>query len=155
METSESRLAALGLVLPPAPKVMGVYQSVVVSGNLAFISGHGPLTPEGKLILGKLVNDDEKGKGYEAAKITGLAILATLKEKLGSLDRITRVVKVLGLVNCGPDFTQHPAVINGCSELFRSVWGESHGVAARSAFGAVSLPGGMMVEIEAIFELGD
>lgn len=153
MDTPEARLASLGLTLPPAPKVMGVYHGVVVVGELAYTSGHGPLKEEGGLVVGKLLRDDEKSLGYAAAQLTALAILATMKQALGELSRIERVVKVLGLVNCGPEFTMHPAVINGCSELFRELWGEQKGVAARSAFGAASLPAGMLVEIEAIFQI--
>lgn len=149
----EARLLELGLTLPPPPKVMGVYHPALVVGNLVYLSGHGPLRADGTLITGKLHQDAEKQAGYDAARQTGLAMLATLKAHLGSLNRVRRLIKLLGLVNCGPDFSQHPAVINGCSELFQALWGSPDGVAARSAVGAVSLPGQILVEIEAIFEL--
>lgn len=149
----DDRLSELNLHLPPAPKAMGVYKSVVIIGNLCYTSGHGPLRPDGTLHVGKVGQDVDKQGGYEAARQTGLAILATLKQELGSLDRVKRIVKVLGLVNCTSDFTEHPAVINGFSELMAEVFGAEAGVAARSAVGVGSLPAGMMVEVEAIFEL--
>jgi enamine deaminase RidA (YjgF/YER057c/UK114 family) len=148
-------LQALGLELPPAPKAIGVYKPVVVCGSLVYTSGHGPLKSDGKLITGVVGKEATKEDGYAAAKQTGLALLASLKANLGSLDRIKRVVKVLGMVQCTNDFDQHPAVINGCSELFAQVFGADDGVGARSAVGMNSLPVGMMVEIEAIFELNN
>jgi enamine deaminase RidA (YjgF/YER057c/UK114 family) len=151
--TAESRLAELRLQLPPVPKPAGVYQPVVVSGNMAYVSGHGPLKPDKTMITGRIGTDTDMQGGVASARQTGLAILATLRDHLGSLDHVVRVVKVLGMVNCTPDFTQHPQVINGCSELFRDIWGEDHGVAARSAVGMGSLPGNITTEIEAIFEL--
>jgi enamine deaminase RidA (YjgF/YER057c/UK114 family) len=150
--SSEDRFAALGLELPPAPKPAGVYKPVVFIGDLAFVSGHGPLKPDGTLITGRVGADLDQQAGYEAARQTGLAILATLRANLGSLNRVYRLVKLLGMVNATPDFTQHPAVINGCSELFSKVFGPEHGVGARSAVGMGSLPGNIAVEIEAIFE---
>ena len=149
----EDRVRELNLDLTSAPRPMGVYQPMVVVGNLAFLSGHGPLQSDGSLLCGRVGENADETIGYQAARQTGLAMLATLRHGLGSLDRVQRVVKVMGLVNCVPDFTQHPAVINGCSELFAEVFGMAHGVAARSAFGAASLPGGMLVEIEAVFEI--
>jgi enamine deaminase RidA (YjgF/YER057c/UK114 family) len=142
-----------GLDMPPAPKAMGVYKPLVVSGNTCYISGHGPLKSDGKLISGKVGGDLDQQAGYEAARQTGLAILATLQAQLGSLDKVKRVVKLLGMVNSTSDFGQHPAVINGCSELFAKVWGDEAGVGARSAVGMGSLPGNIAVEIEAIFEV--
>ncbi len=150
---AEAKLAALGLELPPAPKVMGVYKPLVIVGNLAYASGHGPLKSDGTLMLGKVGADVDQQFGYDAAKQTGLALLATLKATLGSLDRVKRVIKTLGMVNCTPEFTAHPAVINGCSELWAEVWGRDNGVGARSAVGMGSLPGNMAVEVEAIFEI--
>ncbi|ADB16692.1 Endoribonuclease L-PSP [Pirellula staleyi DSM 6068] len=150
---AEAKLAALGLELPPAPKVMGVYKPLVIVGNLAYASGHGPLKSDGTLMLGKVGADVDQQFGYDAAKQTGLALLATLKAALGSLDRVKRVIKTLGMVNCTPEFTAHPAVINGCSELWAEVWGRDNGVGARSAVGMGSLPGNMAVEVEAIFEI--
>ncbi|HEX4131284.1 MAG TPA: RidA family protein [Pirellulales bacterium] len=150
---AEERLKELGLALPPAPKPAGVYKPVMLVGELAYISGHGPLKSDGTLITGRVGADLDKKAGYQAAQQTGLAILATLRRDLGSLDRVKRVVKLLGMVNATPEFTQHPAVINGCSELFAKVFGADDGVGARSAVGMGSLPGGMAVEIEAIFEV--
>ena len=151
--SAEAKLAELKLELPPAPKPVGVYMPVVVVGNLAYLSGHGPLKSDGTLMTGKVGADVDQQFGYEAARQTGLAMLATLKANLGSLDRVKRLIKTLGMVNCTPDFAQHPAVINGCSELWAEVFGREKGVAARSAVGMGSLPGHIAVEIEAIFEI--
>ena len=150
---AEARLAELGLELPPAPKPSGVYKPLVVIGNLAYVSGHGPLKSDKTMITGRVGADCDLEGGYLAARQTGLAILSTLRQYLGSLDRVTRVIKTLGMVNSTPDFKDHPAVINGCSELFRDVWGEEHGVGARSAVGLGSLPGNIASEIEVIFEI--
>jgi enamine deaminase RidA (YjgF/YER057c/UK114 family) len=150
--SSEERLAELNLPLPPAPKPQGVYKPVVFSHGMAYVSGHGPLRSDGTLITGRVGADLTQEAGYEAARQTGLVILATLQRNLGSLNRVKRLVKLLGLVNATPEFTQHPAVINGCSELFSKVFGPEDGIGARSAFGVASLPSGMAVEIEAIFE---
>ena len=151
--SAEAKLAELKLDLPPAPKPMGVYKPIVVTGSIAYLSGHGPLQSDGSLIEGRVGVDLDQEAGYRAARQTGLALLATLRAHFGTLDRISRLVKVLGMVNCTADFKQHPAVINGCSELFRDVFGEDNGVAARSAVGMGSLPGNIPVEIEAIFEI--
>ena len=151
--SADAKLAELNLELPPAPKPMGVYKPIVVTGNIAYLSGHGPLRTDGSLVEGRVGADLDQQAGYAAARQTGLALLATLRAHFGTLDRISRLVKVLGMVNCTTDFTQHPAVINGCSELFREVFGEENGVAARSAVGMGSLPGNIPVEIEAIFEI--
>jgi enamine deaminase RidA (YjgF/YER057c/UK114 family) len=152
--SAESRLVELKLQLPPVPKPAGVYKPLVVSGNMAYVSGHGPLKADKTMYVGRVGADVDLPAGILAARQTGLAILATVRETLGSLDRVVRVVKILGMVNCTPDFTQHPQVINGCSELFRDIWGEDRGVGARSAVGMGSLPGNITTEIEAIFELG-
>jgi enamine deaminase RidA (YjgF/YER057c/UK114 family) len=146
-------LANLGIELPPPPKPAGVYQRVVVSGNMAYVSGHGPLKADGSMITGRVGADLDIDAGKAAARQTGLVILASLKTHLGSLDRIRRLVKTLGMVNSPPDFQQHPAVINGYSELMSDVFGPEDGVGARSAVGMGSLPGNIAVEIEAIFEL--
>ena len=132
---------------------MGVYKPVVVTGNMAYVSGHGPLNADGSLITGRVGADLDLAAGKAAARQTGLAILASLRASLGSLDRVQRVVKVLGLVNATPAFQDHPKVINGCSELFADVFGPELGVGARSAVGAGSLPGNIAVEIEAVLEL--
>lgn len=151
--TPEARVAQLKLELPPAPKPVAVYKPLVVVGNLAYVSGHGPLRADKSLFTGRVGDQVDLEFGKAAARQTGLAILATLREHLGSLDRVQRVIKVLGMVNSTADFREHPAVINGCSELFRDVFGEERGVGARSAVGMGSLPGDITVEIEAIFEI--
>lgn len=151
--TPEKRLAELKLELPPAPKPVAVYKPLVVVGHLAYVSGHGPLRTDKTLFTGRVGDQVDLEFGKAAARQTGLAILATLREQLGSLDRVQRVIKILGMVNSIADFREHPAVINGCSELFRDVFGEENGVGARSAVGMGSLPGNITVEIEAIFEL--
>ncbi len=139
--------------MPPAPKAMGVYKPVVTVGNLVYVSGHGPLQADGSLMVGRVGSEVDLKAGYAAAQQTGLAILASLKQELGSLSKIKRVIKTLGMVNSTPDFKDHPKVINGCSELFAAVWGADNGVGARSAVGMGSLPGNITVEIEVIFEL--
>ena len=151
--SAEARLQELQLELPPAPKPMGVYKPIVTAGGLAYVSGHGPLRADGSLIAGRVGDDLSLEEGKAAARQAGLAILATLRANLGSLDRVKRVIKVLGMVNSTADFAEHPKVINGCSELFAEIWGADDGVGARSAVGMGSLPGNIAVEIEAIFEL--
>ena len=126
--SAERRLAELKLELPPAAKPMGVYKPVVIVGNLAFTSGHGPLKPDKTLITGRVGADLDVVAGKAAARQTGLAILASLRDSLGSLDRVTRIVKTLGLVNCTPEFSGQPAVINGFSELMAEVFGPEAGV---------------------------
>ena len=153
MSEIDKKIADLGLVLPPAPKPVGLYKPMLMVGALAYLSGHGPLKPDGTLILGRVGADLSIEQGQEAAKQTGLAMLATLKASLGSLDRIVRVVKILGLVRCTDDFGQSPVVINGCSQLFVDLWGSDLGIGVRSALGTNSLPGGLAVEVEAIFEI--
>ena len=149
----ETKLRELNLQLPPAPKPVAVYKPLVLVGNLAYVSGHGPLKPDKSLITGRVGADLDLAAGKLAARQVGLAILATLRSELGSLDRVKRVIKVLGMVNCTPDFPDHPKVINGCSELFAEVFGHDHGIGVRSAVGMGSLPGNIAVEIEAIFEI--
>ena len=149
----ETKLRELNLELPPAPKPVAVYKPLVIVGNLAYVSGHGPLKPDKSLITGRVGADLDLAAGKLAARQVGLAILATLRSELGCLDRVKRVIKVLGMVNCTPDFPDHPKVINGCSELFAEVFGSENGVGARSAVGMGSLPGNIAVEIEAIFEI--
>jgi len=149
----EARFNSLNLTLPPAPKPAFVYKSIVVSGQHVYVSGHGPLLSDGSFIKGVVGRDIDLEAGKNAARQTALAILATLRAELGSLDRIKRLVKTLGMVNTAPDFYEHPKVINGYSELMRDVFGEEAGVGARSAVGMGPLPGNIAVEIEAIFEL--
>ncbi len=149
----EAKFEQIGLILPPAPKPMGVYKPILIVDNLAYLSGHGPLLEDGSLINGRLGENMDLEQGYAAARQTGLALLATLRNALGSLDQVKRLVKTLGLVNSTPDFYQQPQVINGCSELFAEVFGMENGVAVRSAFGTTALPGGIAVEIEMIVEV--
>ena len=151
--SAETQITALKLELPPAPKPVGVYKPIVVAGSMAYLSGHGPLKADKTLITGRLGLDMDVEAGYEAARVTGLGMLATLQNHLGSLDKVKRLVKLLGLVRCADGFDAQPAVINGCSDLFRDVFGEDAGIAARSALGTNALPGGIAVEIEAIFEV--
>jgi enamine deaminase RidA (YjgF/YER057c/UK114 family) len=153
--TPEKRIVELNLILPPAPKPIAVYKTVVVFGNAAYVSGHGPLRSDGSLIKGVVGKDLDLEAGKAAARQVGLAILASLRSELGSLDRVKRLIKVLGMVNSAIDFYDHPKVINGCSELFAEVWGLELGVGARSAVGMGPLPGNIAVEIEAIFELAN
>ena len=150
---ADARFTELNLELPPAPKPVGVYKPIVIVGALAYLSGHGPLRPDNSLITGKVGADLSIEQGKLAARQVGLALLATLKSQLGSLSRVSRVVKVLGMVNATPDFVDHPSVINGASELFAAVWGPDNGVGARSAVGMGSLPTNIAVEIEMIVEL--
>jgi len=151
--SAEKRLIELELELPPAPKPVAVYRTVVVAGNVAYVSGHGPLKSDGTMICGRVGSDLDLTASKAAARQTGLAILASLRAQLGSLDRVKRLLKVFGLVNATSEFRDHPAVINGCSELFVEVFGAENGLGARSAVGGGSLPGNIAVEIEAIFEL--
>lgn len=151
--TAESRLKELNLTLPPAPKPAGVYKPVVIVDRMLYVSGHGPLKADGTMITGRVGADLDEQGGYAAARQTGLAILATLRANLGSLDRIHSLVKTLGMVNSTADFQRHPAVINGFSELMAQVFGQDNGIGARSAVGMGSLPGNIAVEVEAIFSL--
>jgi enamine deaminase RidA (YjgF/YER057c/UK114 family) len=149
----DQRFAQLGLTLPPAPKPLGVYKPFLIVENMVYVSGHGTVKEDGTLIIGKVGVDLNVDEAKLAAQQVGLAILATLTKNLGSLNKIKRVVKVLGMVNAVPEFERHPFVINGCSELFAKVWGEENGVGVRSAVGMGSLPDNIPVEIEALFEL--
>ena len=152
-QTPDDLLIQSGLTLPPAPEPKGVYKPLLQVGNFIYVSGHGPVLEEGILIKGKVGVDINADAAKLAARQTGLTILSTLQANLGSLNKIKRVIKVLGMVNCKPDFQQHPFVINGCSELFAMIWGKENGVGVRSAVGMGSLPENIPVEIEAIFEL--
>lgn len=151
--TADERFHDLKLPLPPAPQPVGVYKPLIISGNLVYVSGHGPLRVDRTLITGRVGADLTLEQGYAAAQQTGLAIVATLRTQFGTLDGIGRVIKTLGMVNATPDFRDHPKVINGCSELFSKIWGPDCGTGARSAIGVGSLPGNIAVEIEAIFEV--
>lgn len=148
----DDRIKELGLQLPQAPKPVATYLPTVQVGNLLFVSGHGPLQADGTMLAGRVGDDLDLEGGARAARVVGLAILATLRNALGTLDKIKRQVKVLGMVNATPEFRDHPKVINGYSDLMVQVFGEA-GLAARSAVGMGSLPGNIAVEIEAVFEL--
>ena len=151
--SAEAKLVELKIELPPPPKPGGVYKPVVIVGNLAYVSGHVSLKPDGSIMSGRVGSEVNQDAGKLAAEAAGKAILTTLRANLGSLDRIKRVIKTLGMVNCTPEFTNHPEVINGCSELWAKLWGTEHGVGARSAVGMGSLPRNATIEVEAIFEL--
>ncbi len=152
--SAEARVAELGLDLPPAPSPGGNYTPIVVlDDNMCYVSGHGPVTNDGSMLTGRVGSEVSQDDGYHAARQVALTMLSTLRAQLGSLDRVRRVVKVLGMVNAAPDFEKHPAVINGFSDLMVDVFGEEHGRAARSAVGMGSLPGNISVEVEAILQL--
>lgn len=142
-----------GLTLPPAPKPIGVYKPFLIDGNHLYVSGHGPLQQDGTFMVGRIGDTMDMEEGKAAAQQVGLTILATIIANLGSLDKVKRVIKVLGMVNCTTGFEKHPYIINGCSELFKKIWGEENGVGVRSAVGMGSLPDNIPVEIEALFEL--
>jgi enamine deaminase RidA (YjgF/YER057c/UK114 family) len=150
--TLNKRIKALGLILPPAPKPLGVYRPLLVEGNFVYVSGQGPALDEKSLIMGKVGGDLDKDQGKNAARQVGLTMLSTLVTHLNPELRIKRVIKVLGMVNTTPEFEEHPYVINGFSELMVEVFGEDYGIGARSAVG-MSLPQNIAVEIEAQFLL--
>ncbi|MDB4922860.1 RidA family protein [Mucilaginibacter sp.] len=153
MNTADQNFAALGLNLPPAPKPLGVYKPCLIDGKYLYVSGHGTVQDDGSLIIGRIGEALTPDEGKLAARQVGLAILATIIANLGTLNKVKRVIKVLGMVNCKPDFEKHPFIINGCSELFAKIWGEDNGIGVRSAVGMGSLPDNIPVEIEALFEL--
>ena len=146
------RIKALGLILPPAPPPAGLYKRVLVVDNFLYVSGQGPMKADGTLMIGRVGDDLNLGQGKLAAEQVGLTMLSTIITHFGSVDKIKRVIKVLGMVNSTPDFGQHPLVINGFSELMADVFGIDNGVGVRSAVGMM-LPGNIPVEIEAMFEL--
>ena len=150
---ADAQFESLGLTLPPAPKPLGVYKPYVIDGKYLYLSGHGPVRDDKSLIIGRIGVDMDQEQGKLAARQVGLTMLSTIKTNMGSLNRVKRVIKVLGMVNCAQDFEKHPFVINGCSELFAQVWGEENGIGTRSAVGFGSLPDNIPVEIEALFEL--
>ena len=149
----ERRLSELGIVLPEVPKPMANYVPYVRSGALLFLSGQGPRRPEGGFYTGRVGAEVSVEEAYKHARIVGVGLLAAMRDAVGDLDKVVRVVKLLGLVNGGPGFSEAPRVINGCSDLLVEVFGE-RGRHARSALGAGGLPGDMTVEIEAIVEVG-
>jgi enamine deaminase RidA (YjgF/YER057c/UK114 family) len=148
----EEKLAARGLVLPAMPAPVANYVRTVRAGNLLFVSGHGPSRDGAMQYIGKVGANLTVEEGYQAAQLVALNCLASVKDALGDLDRVRRVVKLLGMVNCTPEFTQQPQVINGASDLLVDLYGEA-GRHARSAVGMGSLPGGIAVEIEMILEV--
>jgi len=150
----EQKLKNLHLSLPVLPFSKGIYKKCLVVGDLLYVSGHVSVNTDGSYIKGKLGKDISDENGKMAARQCGLAILSSIKEQLGDLDKIKRVIKLLGMVNSTPNYENHPFVINGCSELYVHLWGEDNGKGVRSAVGMGSLPGNVVVEIEAIFELG-
>ena len=152
---AEARLKELGIELPPAPKPIGNYVPGVQTGNLLFMSGIGPRRADGGSITGKLGAGMSVEEGYAAARTVGLNMLANIRAVIGSLDRVERVVKVLGMVNAAPDFNDMPKVINGFSDLFVEVFGAERGRGARSAVGMVALPNQISVEVEMVLEVTD
>lgn len=153
--SADQKLLDLGFELPPAPSAVGIYKPALTIGNICYTSGHLPVMPDESLLTGCVGKDVDQQAGYDAARQAGLTMLSTLKSHLGSLDKIKRVVKLFGMVYCTDDFTQQPAVLNGCSELMASVFGDDAGIGTRSAVGVAALPLGVIVEIEGIFELHD
>jgi enamine deaminase RidA (YjgF/YER057c/UK114 family) len=156
MSQIEERLAALGLALPEpfsAPPGLELpFEFVRVAGDVAYVSGHGPMDGSRSLVQGKVGAEVDLEQAYAAARATALSMLASLKAELGDLDRVRGWLKALGLVNCAPGFNQTPAVINGFSDLILELWGEA-GRHARSAIGVAELPFDMPVEIEAVVQL--
>jgi enamine deaminase RidA (YjgF/YER057c/UK114 family) len=151
----ETRIQELHLTLPPAPKPVAVYKTAIKLGNRLLVSGHGPLKEDKTMITGRVGADLTLEQGKQAARQVGLAILATIRDQLGSLDKVVRIVKTLGMVNSTADFKEHPQVINGFSELMKEVFGEDAGVGTRSAVGMGSLPGNIAVEVECEFVVQD
>jgi enamine deaminase RidA (YjgF/YER057c/UK114 family) len=145
----EQRLNELKITLPALRPPLGSYVHAKQAGDLLFLAGKGPGDAEGKMLVGKVGAGVTTEEAYQHARLTGLMLIAVMKDTLGDLDRVTDIVKVLGMVNAAPDFTDHPKVINGCSDLFLEVFGE-RGRHARSAVGMSGLPGGITVEIEVI-----
>ncbi len=143
---------ALNLQFPPAPAPVGVYRPILVVDNFLYVSGQGPVQQDGSLMIGRAGDDITAEQAKIAARQVGLTMLSTIQTHFGSLDKVKRVVKVLGMVNCTPDFGKHPYVVNGFSELMADVFGKEHGIGVRSAVGMM-LPDNIPVEVEAMFEL--
>ncbi len=146
------RITELGLILPPAPRPVGVYKPVLIVGKFLYVSGQGPVKSDGTLMTGRLGADLDTEEGKLVARQVGLTMLSTIKTHFGDLKKLKRVVKVLGMVNSAPGFDKQPAVINGFSELMAEVFGEEDGIGVRSAVGMI-LPSNIPVEVEAMFEL--
>ena len=149
----EQKLADMGLQFPQLPVSKGIYKRCLTVGNFLFVSGHVSVHTDGKFFTGKVGVNLSEENGKAAARQCALGILSSIKDHLGSFDRLHRVIKILGMVNCGPDFEKHALIINGCSELFVKLLGEENGIGVRSAVGMGSLPGNVAVEVEALFEL--
>lgn len=154
MASPEARIQELKLTMPTVPKPVAKYKTAILVGNMLYVSGHGPAKIDGKSpVVGRVGADLTAEQGKEAARSVGLAVLSTVRNTLGSLDRVKRLVKTLGMVNSTHDFKDHPQVINGFSELMAEVFGEDAGVGTRSAVGMGSLPGNIPVEVECLFEV--
>ncbi|MFZ5609783.1 MAG: RidA family protein [Pseudomonadota bacterium] len=154
-ETPEAALTRLGVVLPVPDTPVANYVQAVRSGNLVFLAGHGPSLPEGGFITGRVGEDLTLAQGYEAARLTAIALLASLKAEIGDLSKVARIVRVFGMVNAAPGFTHQPEVINGASDLLVEVFGPERGKHARAAVGMASLPRNIAVEIEMLVEVRD
>src|SRR5674476_390437 len=148
-QDTDLRIKELGLILPPAQKPLGVYKPVLVIDKFLYVSGQGPILSDGTMMKGKVGADLDLAAGKLAARQVGLTMLSTIKTHFGNLNKIKRIIKVLGMVNCTSDFEQQPAVINGFSELMADVFGEENGIGVRSAVG-MTLPSNIPVEIEAM-----
>lgn len=150
----EARLRRLGIELPPAPQPVATYVPTVVVGNMLYVAGHTPRRPDGSPgYQGKVGEDFTVEEAYKAARVSGINILSTVRNTLGSLDRVVRLVRTFGMVNAVPNFGQHPQVINGCSDLLVEIFGPDAGKGTRAAVGMGSLPFGMAVEIETFWEI--
>ena len=149
----EEKLKELGYELPTLPASKGIYKRCLIDGKNLYVSGHISVNTDGSSITGKLGKDLSEEQGKVAARQCGMAILSSLKAELGDLQKVKRVMKVLGMVNTTPEYEKHPIVINGCSELFVELWGDDNGKGVRSAVGMGSLPGNVAVEVEAMFEI--
>lgn len=149
----EARLKEMGIELPAPAASLAIYKKIVVVDKMAYLSGHIPIDEEGKIMVGKVGKDVDVEFAATAARRCGIALLATLRGEVGSLNNVKRLVKTTGMVNCSPDVTQQPEVVNGCSQLIVDVFGEENGKGARAAVGMSSLPRGAICEIEMIFEL--
>lgn len=148
----ETKLREMGIVLPPASKPIANYVKSVKTGNLVFLSGHGPTMPDGTDVKGKLGKDLTIEQGYDAARLTAIGLVSTLKAEIGDLGKVSRIVKVVGMVNCTPEFEDHPKVINGCSDLLLELFGDK-GKHARTSVGMAALPMNIAVEIEMVAEI--
>ncbi len=151
--TAEERLIELGIELPEVPVPKAIYKPCLIDGRHLYVSGHVPMRADFTRITGKVGRDMDVEEAKKMARLVGLLILSSIRKHIGSLDKVKRVIKVLGMVNAVPDFDKHPIVINGCSELFAEIWGQENGIGVRSAVGMGSLPDGIPVEVEALFEL--